>query len=56
MNNMSFIKGMGLGLMVGAAAGAVGYNAMPRKKKACLGKALRTMGDVVDSFTGSLGL
>lgn len=56
MNNMSFLKGMGLGLMMGTAAGVVGYSAMPRKKKAHLGKALRTMGDMVDNFTDTIGL
>lgn len=56
MNNMSFYKGMGLGLMVGSVVGAVGLAATPKKKRASIGKALRSMGDVVDSVTSSIGL
>ncbi len=53
MNNMSFIKGMGVGLMVGSMVGMV---AAPKKKKINLSKAIKSMGDVVDSVAGTLGL
>ena len=53
MNNMSFVKGMGIGLMVGSM---VGMMAMPKKKKFNMGKALKSRGDVVDSVAGTLGL
>ena len=53
MNNMSFVKGMGIGLMVGSM---VGMMASPRKKKFNMGKALKSMGDVVDNVAGTLGL
>ena len=53
MNNMAFVKGMGVGLMVGSMVGMV---ASPRKKKFNIGKALKSMGDVVDNVAGTLGL
>ena len=53
MNNMSFVKGMGIGLMVGSM---VGMMASPRKKKFNMGKALKSMGDVVDNVAGAMGL
>ncbi|MCD8088432.1 MAG: hypothetical protein LUE22_07590 [Oscillospiraceae bacterium] len=53
MNKMSFFKGIGVGLMVGSM---VGMAAAPRKKKLNIGKALKSMGDVVDSVAGSMGL
>ena len=53
MNNMSFVKGMGIGLMVGSMVGMV---AAPRKKKFNIGKALKSMGDVVDSVASTMGL
>ena len=52
MNNMSFFKGMGIGIMVGSMVGMV---AMPRKKKMNISKALKSMGDVMDSVAGTLG-
>ena len=53
MNNMSFVKGMGIGLMVGSVVGMV---ASPKKKKMNIGKAIKSMGDVVDNIAGTLGL
>ncbi len=53
MNNMSFIKGMGIGIMVGSMVGMV---ASPRKKKFNIGKALKSMGDVVDNVAETIGL
>ena len=53
MNNMSFIKGMGIGVMVGSMVGMI---ASPRKKKFNMGKALKSMGDVMDSITSTFGM
>ncbi len=53
MNNMSFVKGMGVGLMVGSMVGMI---AAPRKKKFNIGKALKSMGDVVDNVADTIGL
>ncbi len=53
MNNMSFVKGMGIGLMVGSMVGMI---AAPRKKKFNIGKALKSMGDAVDSVASTIGL
>ena len=53
MNNMSFFKGMGIGVMVGSVAGMI---AAPKKKSIRIGKALKSMGDVVDSVASTLGL
>ena len=53
MNNMSFVKGMGVGLMVGSM---VSVAVMPKKKKMNIGKAIKSMGDVMDNIAGTLGL
>ncbi len=54
MNNMSLIKGIGIGMVVGSIAGMV---ISPKKShKANMGKALKSIGEVVDSVTSSLGL
>lgn len=53
MHNMSFVKGMGMGIIAGSVVAMV---AMPRKKKLSVGKALRSVGDAIDSVTGSMGL
>ena len=53
MNNMSFMKGIGVGLMVGSM---VGLAAAPKKKKTNVGKTIKSMGDVVENIAGTLGL
>lgn len=53
MNKMTFVKGMGLGVVVGSVIGMV---ASPKKKKSSVGKAIKTMGDVVESITDSIGM
>lgn len=53
MNKMTFVKGMGLGLVVGSAVGMV---ITPKKKKSPIGKALRSMGDVVEGISETIGL
>ncbi len=54
MNNANFVKGMGVGLVVGSAIGMV---VAPRKnEKTTVGRALKAMGTVVDSIADSIGL
>ena len=53
MNKMSFFKGIGVGVMVGSIAGMI---AAPKKKSATLGKALKSMGNVVENVTSTLGM
>ncbi len=51
---MSFAKGMGVGLIVGMAAGLA---AAPKKKKSrTAGKMLKSLGNIVDGVGGALGL
>lgn len=52
---MSFVKGAGIGIMMGSVAGMAGYGYMQTHKKGMkknVSKALRNMGDLVDSVTG----
>lgn len=53
MNKMSFLKGIGVGAAMGAAIGMI---AMPKHGKFRIGKALKSMGDVVDNVADTLGL
>lgn len=53
MNKMSFFKGMGIGVAVGAAAGMLG---MAKKPKVTIGKAMRSVGEVVDSVISAIGM
>ena len=51
---MKFCKGMLIGLVVGAVGGAVGICCLKGSKKGLkrsIGKALRSVGDVVDNVT-----
>ncbi|MDD2362180.1 MAG: hypothetical protein PHH84_04390 [Oscillospiraceae bacterium] len=51
----SFIRGIGMGAMVGIALGAVGTTYMRANKKGIkknVGKALRNVGDLVDDVSG----
>ena len=55
MNRKALYVGMGLGA---AACGAAVIAMHPRKKhkmKSAMGKALKTMGDVADSISDSMG-
>ena len=53
MNKMSFFKGMGIGVAVGAAAGMI---AMPKKRSLTVGKILQSAGEVVDSIVSAIGI
>ncbi|MGN1001125.1 MAG: hypothetical protein ACI4PC_00005 [Oscillospiraceae bacterium] len=55
MNSMSFMKGMGAGLVVGACVGMT----LCADKKVCkkkLGKTVKNIGEVIENITDSLGL
>lgn len=52
---MSFVKGAGIGMLVGSMAGMAGLGYMQSHKKGMkknVSKALRNMGDLVDNVTG----
>jgi len=54
MSHMNFVKGISLGLMVGAG---VGMMMIPTKKssKNTISKALRAAGDVLEDIEAALG-
>ena len=58
MNTMNFVKGVGVGLVVGSAVGMA--VASPQKKNGnkqnVVGKALKTMGDIVENIGDSIGM
>ncbi len=54
-SGMSFVKGAGIGMVIGAVAGMVGYGYMQSHKKGLkknISKTLRNMGDLVDNVSG----
>jgi gas vesicle protein len=56
MKAMDFLKGMGAGMMVGAALGMV---IAPDKRgggKKRLGKMIRAAGEVIEDLSGAIGL
>jgi len=56
MTERNFLKGIGLGVMAGAAVGAM---MMPRKKtklKKAAGKAMKTVGHVMEEISDDMGL
>ena len=54
MKTMSFIKGMGAGLIVGACAGMMMAPEKSAGKKK-VGKMMKTIGGMIEDFTDSLG-
>ena len=53
MNNMSFIKGIGIGMMVGSVAGMA---IAPKKSSNGIGKAIKSIGSAVDTVVTAIGL
>ena len=62
MNGMSFAKGIGVGIIVGStvsmavASSTSKQKKYPNKKNNVVGKALRTMGEIVDNIGDSIGM
>ena len=54
MNNMNFVKGMGLGIIVGSAIGMA--MAPKRHSKNRVGCMLRSVGEVIENFGEGLGM
>lgn len=54
MKNMNFLKGMGTGVMVGAALGVV-LSTDKKTGRKRLSKLLRAAGDVIEDLGGTLG-
>lgn len=54
MNKTNFYVGMGMGLIVGGTAAMI-MRPKRRCAKSMLGKTLRTMSDVADSISGTMG-
>jgi len=54
MNRTNFYVGMGMGLVVGGAA-AFAMRPKRRCAKSMLGRTLRTMSDVADSISNTMG-
>jgi len=55
MKEHGFLKGMGLGMVAGAALGAA---MMPKRKpslKRAAGKAMKTVGQVMEDLSGDMG-
>ncbi len=53
-NMMKFMKGMGLGVMVGCVAGAVGNHCMHTRRKGIkrnVGKALKNVSELVEEVS-----
>lgn len=55
MEKMDFFRGMGIGLVTGAA---IGVAMMPRKRslRNSAGKTIRAVGDVVENITSAMGI
>lgn len=55
MHKTNFLVGMGIGLGVGSAA-VIGLSSNKKSSKNLVGKTLKTMGEVVDAVSNSIGL
>jgi gas vesicle protein len=55
VNNMSFLKGMGMGIVAGSVISMV---VMPRKSgsKKTIGRYLRNVGDIIENVTDAMGI
>ena len=55
MNQMNFMKGISLGLMVGAGMGMMMNATQKKSGKSTVSKALRAMGDLLEDAENALG-
>ena len=57
MSGNDFLKGAAVGLVIGSAAGMM---MVPDKRRGCkkksIGKAIKTVGEVVENFTDFIGI
>jgi len=55
MEKYDFFRGMGIGLVTGAA---IGVAMMPKKKslKSSAGRTIRAVGDVVENISSAMGM
>lgn len=54
MNNKQFFKGIGLGMVTGAAIG-MALAPRPKSMKSAAGKAIKAVGDVVENIAENIG-
>lgn len=55
MDNTTFLKGLGLGMMVGSAI-SMAVKSGKNDSKNTWGKTIKSMGEVVENVSGALGL
>ncbi len=55
MNKTNFLVGMGIGVAVGSLAG-MSVSGTKKTPKNIIGKTLKTMGEVVDAVSNSIGM
>lgn len=55
MHKTNFLVGMGIGVTVGSAA-VLGLKSNKKSSKNIIGKTLKTMGEVVDAVSDSIGM
>lgn len=55
MHKTNFLIGMGIGVAVGGLAG-MGMTSSKKAPKNIVGKTLKTMGEVVDAVSSSMGM
>lgn len=58
MNNGNFAKGIGVGMVIGSAIGmsVAAANGRSHKQQNKVGKALRTIGDIVENIGGAFNM
>ncbi|NLV86671.1 MAG: hypothetical protein GX025_05570 [Clostridiales bacterium] len=57
MNSTNFVKGIGVGLVLGSAIGmAVPTPIKSTKKKSVVSRALKTMGDIVENIGEAISM
>ena len=55
MDNSNFLKGLGVGMVVGSAI-SMAMQSGKKEDKNAWGKAIKSMGEVVENVSGVLGL
>ena len=55
MSNMNFVKGIGIGIVVGSAIGAA-VAPSKRARKTMVGKTVRTVGEIIDNISSTFSM